>query len=301
MAVRTKALSDQELNRENHMRLIAFADGGTTTVGRIEGDHVVPLGDRATFWKGNLAGGASAEGTSRPLAEVDLLPAIPETAKVICVGLNYRKHAEEGGMPIPEKPVIFARWAETLIADGTPSPAMEPAYDWEAELGVVIGKDGFAISEADALGHVFGYCTFNDLSCRALQFETAQWSLGKNSDRSGPIGAIVSADEAGNPADGWSVITDVNGERMQEGNTADFIFTVPQIIASISRAMTLRAGDLIITGTPSGVGVAMKPPRFLKPGDVVRVEVAGLGAVTTPIIARPEAVSGNNAHNQARV
>jgi 2,4-didehydro-3-deoxy-L-rhamnonate hydrolase len=268
------------------MRLIAFADNGITTIGRLEGDRVVALGDRSTFWKESPASAANRQGASLALADLDLQPAIPETAKIVCVGLNYRTHALETDTPIPDKPVIFARWAETLIADGVASPAMEPAYDWEAELGVVIGKDGIAIEEADALDHVFGYCTFNDLSCRSLQLETPQWIMGKNSDRSGPIGAIVSADEAGDPADGWRVLTDVNGERMQEGITSDFIFTVPQLIAFISRCMTLRAGDLIITGTPSGVGLAMKPPRFLKPGDVVRVEVEGLGAVTTPIVSR---------------
>lgn len=238
------------------------------------------------FWT-DPAAAIAAAGQGGWVENARLLPAVPPTARVICVGLNYRLHAAEVGLPLPKIPVIFARWAQTLIADGVPSPAMEPAFDWEAELGVVIGKAGLAIDEASAHDHVFGYCTFNDLSCRSIQNETAQWALGKNSDASGPIGPVVSRDEAGDPADGWSVTTHVNGERVQDGNTSDFIFTVPQIIAFVSRAMTLKPGDLIVTGTPSGVGAAMKPPRFLAPGDVVKVEVGNLGMVTTPITARP--------------
>jgi 2,4-didehydro-3-deoxy-L-rhamnonate hydrolase len=245
-----------------------------------------PIAKIEEFWADPTAA-CSATDNSSWLDTADLKPAIPLTGRVICVGLNYRLHAEEGGMPIPEIPVVFARWAQTLIADGVPAPAMVPTYDWEGELGVVIGKAGLGISEADASSHIFGYCSFNDLSCRSIQLETPQWALGKNSDASGPIGAIVTADEAGDPADGWKVETQVNGEIVQNGDTSDFIFTVPQIIAFVSRAMTLSPGDLIITGTPSGVGMAMKPPRFLVPGDVVRVEVGPLGAITTPIVARP--------------
>lgn len=268
------------------MRLIGYEDGGVVAIGYADEDKVVRLADREDFWR-DPAGAVAAGGQSHKDREGLLLrPAIRPTAKVVCVGLNYRAHAIETGHPIPEKPVVFSRWAETLICDGDSSPAMEEAYDWEAELGVVIGQKMLAVDEERAAAGVFGYCTFNDLSCRTFQKETTQWTLGKNSDRSGPMGAIVTAGEAGDPAAGWRVTTHVNGEQMQDGITSDFIFSVPRIIAHVSRGMTLYPGDLIITGTPSGVGAGRRPPRFLKPGDVVRVEVEGLGAVTTPIVAR---------------
>ncbi|WP_127103918.1 fumarylacetoacetate hydrolase family protein [Pararhodobacter zhoushanensis] len=265
------------------MKITGFKTDTGVQIGRIEGDMIVPLGPIADFWDDPAKATESAAPV--PLSAATLCPAIPRTGKVICIGLNYRAHAEEAGMAIPTTPVVFSRWTETLIADGEPSPVSGQAYDWEAEMGVVIGQKTRAADAASALESVFGYCTFNDLSNRALQLETAQWTLGKNIDRSGPVGAIVSADEAGNPAEGWQVTCDVNGERVQDGNTADFIFTVPEIIACVSRQMTLNPGDLIITGTPAGVGMGMKPQRYLKPGDVVRVEVQGLGAVTTPITA----------------
>ncbi|MEQ6332708.1 fumarylacetoacetate hydrolase family protein [Sphingobium sp. MK2] len=268
------------------MRIVGMKTPDGVKIAQAANGQYRPIAPIEAFWSDPVAAAANAQ-EGQWLDDVDLAPAIPATGRVICVGLNYRLHAEEGGMPIPEIPVVFARWAQTLIPDGAPSPAMAPTYDWEAELGVVIGKAGLAISEADANDHVYGYCSFNDLSCRAIQLETPQWALGKNSDASGPIGAIVTRDEAGDPADGWKVVTEVNGEVVQNGDTSDFIFTVPQVIAFVSRAMTLRPGDLIITGTPSGVGMAMKPPRFLQPGDVVKVEVGPLGPVTTPIVARP--------------
>ena len=265
------------------MRLTGFKTDAGIQIGRIEGNTLIPMGPIDAYWHDP----AKATDIAAPVAlsSVTLCPAIPRTGKVICIGLNYRAHAEEAGMTIPTKPVVFSRWTETLIADGDASPVSGEAYDWEAELGVVIGRQTRGADASSALEAVFGYCTFNDLSDRTLQLETPQWTLGKNIDRSGPIGAIVSKDEAGNPADGWQVTCEVNGEKMQNGNTADFIFAVPEIIACVSRRMTLNPGDLIITGTPAGVGMGMKPPRYLRPGDTVRVEVAGLGAVTTPIIA----------------
>lgn len=263
------------------MRIVGMKTPAGVQIAETADNKFRPIASIAEFWSDPQT---SAKADAPWIDTVELAPAIPLTARVICVGLNYRLHALEGGMPIPEIPVVFARWANTLIADGAPSPAMVPTYDWEGELGVVIGKAGRAISEEAALEHVYGYCSFNDLSCRSIQLETPQWALGKNSDASGPIGSIVSKDEAGNPADGWAVVTKVNGEIVQNGNTGDFIFTVPQVIAFVSRAMTLQPGDLIITGTPSGVGMAMKPPRFLVADDVVEVEVGPLGTVTTPIV-----------------
>jgi len=269
------------------MRLIAYSNADEVYIGRLAGDCVVQLAQRERFWRDPYAGMATRNGERLPLAGLSLQPAIRPAAKVVCVGLNYRAHALEAGLPIPDKPVVFSRWASTLTVDGMPSPVMEPACDWEAELGVVIGRSMLGVSEAAASQGVLGYCSFNDLSCRSLQLETAQWTLGKNADLSGPMGPVVTADESGDPSQGWRVTTHVNGELMQDGTTSDFIFSVPRLIAHVSRAMTLHPGDLIITGTPAGVGAAMKPPRYLKPGDLVRVEVAGLGAVTTPLVHRP--------------
>ena len=268
------------------MKLTGFKVGSEVFVGSIEGDTLRCLAQREVFWASPTNSEVQHSQTF-DIHSVELAPTIPITGKVVCIGLNYRKHAEESNMAIPEIPVVFSRNRETLICDGDAAPAMEDAYDWEAELGIVIGKTTFAADKRDAQDAVYGYCTFNDLSCRTYQMETPQWALGKNADRSGPMGCVVSADEAGDPATGWAVTTHVNGEQMQNGITSDFIFTVPEIIAFVSRGMTLNPGDLIITGTPAGVGMGMRPQRYLKPGDSVRVEVEGLGAITTPIVAKP--------------
>lgn len=268
------------------MRIVGMKTADGVQIAEQANGRYRPIAPIEKFWADPAAAIAAAD-DGPWLDQVDLAPGVPPSGRVICVGLNYRAHAEETGTPIPEIPVVFARWTQTLVADGVPSPAMVPSFDWEGELGVVIGKAGLGIAESAAADHIYGYCSFNDLSCRSLQRETPQWALGKNSDASGPMGMIVTKDEAGDPADGWTVATWVNGEQVQNGNTADFIFTVPQILAFVSRGMTLRPGDLIITGTPSGVGAARTPPRFLVPGDVVKVEVGPLGAVSTPIVARP--------------
>ncbi|WP_027802884.1 fumarylacetoacetate hydrolase family protein [Paraburkholderia dilworthii] len=270
------------------MKLICYEDGDALAIGYVDGAEVVRLADRDTFWRTPWASFSAGGGERLPREGLRLRSPLRSDAKVVCIGLNYRSHAIETGSPIPERPVVFSRWAETVICDGDESPTMDTAYDWEAELGVVIGDTLFGATPEAARRAILGYCTFNDLSARTLQLETSQWTLGKNTDRSGPMGPIVTADEAGDPADGWRVTTDVNGERVQDGITSDLIFDVPTLLAYVSRSMTLSAGDLMITGTPSGVGIGMKPPRYLKPGDVVRVEVEGLGAVITPIVERPQ-------------
>lgn len=210
---------------------------------------------------------------------------------VICVGLNYRKHAQESGGPIPTVPIIFARWWASLASDGDLVPAMEERFDWEGELGVVIGKPMFRVDAKAGLAGVFGYCAFNDLSARTFQFETPQWTLGKNSELSGPMGSIVTADEVGDPGDGLRLTTRRNGEIVQDDTTADMIFSVGAIIAHVSRVMRLNPGDLIATGTPSGVGAARKPPVFLAPGDLVEVEIEKVGKVANPIVAPPPPTS----------
>jgi 2,4-didehydro-3-deoxy-L-rhamnonate hydrolase len=269
------------------MRLIGYQGKEEICVGRLDGDTVGRLAERETFWREPMRHMAAGSVERIPLSSIRPCSPLRDGAKVICIGLNYRAHAREAGAPIPDKPVVFSRWSDTVICDGEPSSAKDGTYDWEAELGVIVGRSMLAVTPEQSREGVLGYCTFNDLTVRSLQMETAQWTLGKNTDSSGPMGPIVTVDEAGDPADGWRVTTTVNGERVQDGNTSDMIFGVPAIIAHVSRSMTLRPGDLIITGTPSGVGMGMKPPRYLQPGDIVSVEVGRLGMVTTPIVALP--------------
>lgn len=200
--------------------------------------------------------------------------------KFIGIGLNYRSHANEAGMPIPAQPIVFNKW--TTCISGPNDPVLRPpgAYklDWEVELGVVIGRATRFVREADALRHVAGYCLVNDVSERSYQLERGgQWSLGKGCDTFGPIGPwLVGAEEIADPQD-IDLWLDVNGERMQQGNTRDMIFGVAFLIAELSRFMTLLPGDVIATGTPPGVGMGRKPPRYLQPGDVVTLGSPQLG------------------------
>lgn len=271
------------------MRFIGFEQAGQIFIGRMDEDQVVSLGTREEFWEAPMQFARGQFGQRLPLAGLKLRPTVRPSARVYCIGLNYRAHAEEAGVPVPKVPVVFSRWADTLAVDGEPSPAMDDSYDWEVELGVIIGEPVFAADPAEARAAVFGYCTFNDLSCRTYQLETSQWALGKNSERSGPMGPIVTADESGDPAAGWRLTTHVNDILMQDGSTADFIFDVPTILSHLSRNMRLNPGDMVVTGTPAGIGYARKPPISLRPGDSVTVEVQGLGIVTTPVVARTRA------------
>lgn len=267
------------------MKITAFVDSGRTMIGVVDlDDNVWALCEIDAFWRdpqGALAAGRGA--LAGAYAKIDERPGVPATAKVVCVGLNYRSHATEINAPIPEIPVIFARWASTLSTNGRPAPQVDEKFDWEVELGAVIGRRMFRVSAADAADGIFGYTAFNDLSARGFQMQTPQWIMGKNSDASGPMSPIVTADETGDPAKGLWLKTKVNGETVQNGTTSDMIFTVPAIIAHISQVMTLEPGDLIITGTPAGVGLATG--RFLKPGDEVEVEIERIGRVHTPIVA----------------
>ena len=219
--------------------------------------------------------------------EVRLLPPVPRPPKILCVGRNYAEHAREGGSEPPELPIFFGRFPHSLLGPGEPYvlPSVSPQVDYEGELAVVIGKPGHAIAEAAALDHVAGYTIFNDISIRDFQRRTSQWMLGKNFDRSGPLGpALVTRDEIPNPQD-LQLSVDVSGERMQEAHTGIMIFSVAHLIAYVSQALSLEPGDVIATGTPSGVGFARKPPRWLRAGDTVRVSITGLGVLETPIVA----------------
>lgn len=267
------------------MKIVAYEDGEVTMIGRVDADGSVrAIAPRDQFWRDPQAALAAPLGDSvGPLSSLEERPTPPSTAKVICVGLNYRKHAIESNLPIPEVPVIFARWASTLSVDGASTPAVDEKFDWEVELGAVVGRSMFRVSAQEAADGVFGYVAFNDLSARTFQMQSPTWTLGKNTPASGPMSPIVTADEVGDPADGLRLTTRVNGTLVQDSTTSDMIFTIPQIIAHVTQVLALTPGDLIITGTPPGVGMASG--NFLKPGDTVEVEVEKIGKVRTPIVA----------------
>ena len=214
-------------------------------------------------------------------------PCVANLGKIICIGLNYRRHVEESGMAIPTLPVLFSKFSNTIAApdEQIVLPANAVEYDYEAELGVVIGKRAKNVGEQDALNHVLGYCNTNDLSARDLQMRTSQWLLGKTLDQFSPIGPyLVTADEVGDPQT-LDIRCWVNGDLRQNSSTADMIFSVAQLVSYISQYMTLEPGDVISTGTPEGVVLGMKEKQWLKPGDEVTVEIAGLGRLTNTMVA----------------
>lgn len=221
--------------------------------------------------------------------QVRLAPPVPDPPKILCIGLNYRDHAIEGGKAIPEEPVLFGKFTNALIADGEPIrlPRVSQKVDYEAELVVVIGKRGRDIPVDSAMEYVAGYTIGHDVSARDWQFRGAerQWIIGKTFDTFAPTGPhLVTADELGDPH-GLQVKLRLNGREMQNSNTREFIFPVPKLIEYLSQVMTLEPGDLIFTGTPPGVGVARKPPVFLQPGDNVEVEIEGIGVLRNPVVA----------------
>ena len=265
-------------------------DGRTVTMARLFDDETVaPVADITDFY-GDLAASTAAAGalSGGSVARDDIVevPAVPPAARVLCVGLNYRMHADEAGMNVPEHPAVFGRWTASLVASGVsaPVPAGEPGWDWEVELAAVVGRPLKGVTPAQALAGVFGYAAFNDLSARTHQLHSRLWTVGKNADASGPMSPIVTADETGDPGAGWRLTTTVNGETMQDGSTADMVFGVGELLAYLSEIMTLHPGDVIATGTPDGVGFKRTPPRYLVAGDTVEVAVEGVGSVTTPIV-----------------
>ncbi len=273
------------------MRLVGFADRGERWIGSVRDGRVQPLAPVDDFY---AAGGAvPPAGAPVDLAAVTQLPPVPVTARIFCVGINYRAHAEEAkpitGQDAPALPTVFGRWPSTLVVDGDPVPVPDEAgLDWEVELAVVIGRRAWAVPAADALAHVLGYTAFNDLSARAKQLATSQWTLGKNADRSGPIGpVVVTRDEIPDPA-ALRLETRVNGEVVQRADTGQLIHGIGRLIEYISDTVTLRPGDVIATGTPGGVGLGRTPQRYLVPGDVVEVEVERIGTLRTPIVHRSD-------------
>jgi 2-keto-4-pentenoate hydratase/2-oxohepta-3-ene-1,7-dioic acid hydratase in catechol pathway len=273
------------------MKLVGYRTTEGGGIGRLDGESkLVPLGSVEQFWADPAQASARSSDNVVDLGEVELVPPVPPAARVLCVGLNYPEHVAEGTFQRPSHPAVFGRWTRSLTVSGTPAPvpACEQGLDWEGELVAVVGRPLKSVSAADALAAVFGYAAFNDLTARHTQHRTTQWTVGKNADQSGPMSAIITAEEVGDPADGLRIVTRVNDEIMQDGSTADMLFSVGEILAYLSETMTLYPGDLVVTGTPSGVGYARRPPRFLHPGDEVTVEIERVGSVRTPIVAAAE-------------
>ena len=281
------------------MRLVSFQDGARAASGIRLGEDVVDLAPLDTTLAAVLAADADARqqlaaraASARrvPLASLALLPAVPQPGKIICIGLNYALHAKEGGNPIPDYPAIFMRGRTSLVAHAAPMwrPRASQKLDYEAELAFVVGRPARHVTEADALAHVGAYACFNEGSVRDFQRKSTQWTVGKNFDRTGAFGPeLVTPDELPAGASGLRIATRLNGETMQDSTTADMIFSVAKLVSILSQAMTLETGDVVATGTPSGVGYARTPPRFLQPGDVVEVEIEGIGVLKNPVVDEP--------------
>ena len=284
------------------MRLLTFVQDGSARLGVRRGEAIVDLARAmpgapadwpSVFAADALAGIAQAvvaasDGALVAADSVRLLPPIPRPPKILCIGLNYRSHAEETGMAIPEYPIVFARYPASLVGAEAPlvRPLLSDNFDYEAELVAVIGRGGRAIPRERALAHVAGYTLCNEGSIRDYQFKTSQWAMGKNFDASGSIGPeIVTADELPPGAAGLRIQCRLNGETVQDSNTDDLIFDVATLIVELSAVMSLEAGDLIITGTPPGVGFVRKVPLWLKPGDTCEVEIEGIGVLRNPVTA----------------
>jgi acylpyruvate hydrolase len=268
------------------VRLISFsaAEGpraGLLRDGRVfalRGDHTV-----LSLLEGGLLGAVEAEDT--PVEGPELMPPIPRPGKLICIGLNYRGHAEEAGQETPETPTFFAKFANALAAPGATVklPEWSRKVDYEAEVAFVIGDRCKDVRAEDAMRHVAGYTLLNDLSARDYQFRTPQWMPGKTFDGAAPCGpALVTPDEAG-PPDAIEIELRLNGERMQGSSTADLVHSIPELVAYLSMLMTLEPGDLVATGTPEGVGSMREPRVWLKPGDRVEVRSPQLGVLETTL------------------
>jgi 2-keto-4-pentenoate hydratase/2-oxohepta-3-ene-1,7-dioic acid hydratase in catechol pathway len=228
---------------------------------------------------------APSRHATRPVAALRLLPPVVRPGKIVAVGRNYREHAAEESAALPTAPLLFAKFPSAVVGDGatiTWSAGLSAQVDYEAELAVVIGLGGRNIARSDAMRHVFGYTIVNDVTARDWQSRHMQWHLGKSFDTFCPMGPwLVSADEC----DGTrtQVRCYVNGEERQNASTTDLIFDIPTLIETLSAGITLYPGDVIATGTPVGVGIGFKPPKYLKAGDVVRVEIDGIGALENPV------------------
>ena len=271
------------------MRIVTFSHQGRVRHG-IRVDDVIHMHPTATSAVELATSTAPATADEQvPVSAVTLLAPVPRPGKIICIGLNYRAHAKEGGNPIPDYPAVFLRTTTSLVDPDAAMilPECSEQLDYEAELAVVIGKTATNVSKATALDHVAGYSCFNDGSVRNYQRKSTQWTMGKNFDRTGAFGPeLVTPDELPAGGAGLRITSRLNGEIMQDSDTADMIFDVATLIATLSEAMTLEPGDVIATGTPAGVGYARTPPVFLREGDRIEVEIAGIGTVANTVARR---------------
>ncbi len=272
------------------MRWMVAQHEGTTQVYRVEGERAYALDPELVGHDLRaIAGGAATPAASGEGVVLDTLrPALAfnRLGKLLCIGLNYADHAAEGGRPVPDYPVLFTRYQSSVVAAGEAlrRPRVSEKLDYEAELLVIIGQGGRYIREQDALSHVWGYSCFNDGSVRDYQRKSTHFTQGKNFDSSGAMGPVVVSAQALPPgAHGLRIACRVDGETLQEANTRDMVFSVAKAIAIISEFTTLETGDMIAMGTPSGVGFARTPPRWLRPGERVEVEIEGIGILANTV------------------
>jgi 2-keto-4-pentenoate hydratase/2-oxohepta-3-ene-1,7-dioic acid hydratase in catechol pathway len=284
------------------MRLVSYRTPSGAAWGAVRGPRVIPshqlgnglpaslldlLADEQ-LWK-QLLRDQAANPSDAPGIEVqpqDLLPVLPNPRKIICLGVNYIDHAKEGGNQIGEYPAIFMRCATSLLAHGAALrvPKVSTKLDYEAELAVVIGQRARFVPEETALSAVFGYACFNDATLRDYQRKTTQWTIGKNFDATGSFGPhLVTADELPPGCVGLHIQSRLNGQVMQDANTRDMAFGVARTIALLSESLTLEPGDVIVMGTPGGVGYARTPPVWMKPGDTIEVDIEGIGVLSNPV------------------
>jgi 2-keto-4-pentenoate hydratase/2-oxohepta-3-ene-1,7-dioic acid hydratase in catechol pathway len=280
------------------MKLVSFVHGGEPSFGAVAaGGRIVDLRAvtgcqslKALIGSGGLQGLASriaGAAASLALDEVTLLPVIPDPGKIICIGMNYQEHVAETGREVTEKPTLFNRYPASQIGHGQPilKPRESDQLDYEGELALVIGPGGRRISEADAFDHVAGYACYNDGSVRDWQRHTSQFMPGKNFVATGGFGPwLVTPDEVGDPTD-LTLVTRLNGQEVQRASTAQMITPMDVQIAYISTFIDLEPGDVIVTGTPGGVGARRTPPLFMRPGDVVEVEIDKVGLLRNPVAA----------------
>jgi 2-keto-4-pentenoate hydratase/2-oxohepta-3-ene-1,7-dioic acid hydratase in catechol pathway len=274
------------------MRIVGIRLDSGVQVGSLsdDGGSVTVVAGLEEFWA-DAAGFLSREPSGETVAatDVELVPPVLPGARVVCIGLNYLKHVAEGTFrdtELPPHPTLFARWTQSLTVDGAevPVPSNEDGLDWEGEVMAFVGSTLVDATPEQALAAVVGYACFNDITSRRAQKLTSQWILGKNGDNSGPLGPMVPAAVVGDLRDGLRVQTRVNGETVQDGNTEEMVYTVGDTLSLISHTFTLRPGDLLATGTPSGVGYARTPPWLLQPGDTVEVEVERIGVLTNTVV-----------------
>ena len=285
---------------EVYMRLSTYKREGKTGIAAWFGKELHGFEEGSKGYPGDLdtllARGASLMGLGATLssaphletASITLLPPLGKPSKILCIGLNYRDHAAETGFKLPDWPAVFARFPSCLVGHGSQlvRPAVSEQLDFEGEMVVVIGKKAKAVSAGHALSHVAAYSIFNDASVRDYQMRSSQWTLGKNFDATGAFGPwLITPDELPPGGAGLRITTRVNGSTVQDASTSDMVFDVASLIEILSSTMTLEPGDMIVTGTPSGVGYTRQPPLFLRPGDICEVEIERIGILGNPVIS----------------